>query len=107
VQSFQGGHKVAYALELAINRGEAHIGNFTNFAELLKHQFTDFGTAHFPSAALLQLEFDFIDYSFEPGRLQASFSQARSSPCSNLMRLKVSREELRFTTVMGTVSTRS
>ena len=69
MQSFQGGHKIAYALELAIDRGKAHVGNLTHFAELLKHKFTDFSTAHLPSAALLQLEFDFIDHPFEPGRL--------------------------------------
>ena len=106
-QGIQRGDEVADAAEFAVNRSKADIGHFAEVSQLFQHQITQLLAGDFFLIALLKLQLDFFNEEFEPAGFKSGFSQARTSPVSNLLRLNVSLVPLRLTTVMVMVSTRS
>ena len=66
----QRGDKIIDSAELAIDGCKADIGNLTDLFELGQNHFTNISAGNFATTALLKLQFDLLDQSFEPGLIE-------------------------------------
>src|SRR6266852_5944267 len=79
-QVFQLGHEFLHVLEVHIDAGETHVGDFVQFFQAMHDHFADFGGGEFALSGFLNDAFDFIDDGFEfgsgHGALFAGFQEA-------------------------------
>ena len=61
LQVFEGVYEVANAAKLAVDGGEADVGDFTFVFEAIENEFADFGAGDFALVALVEFGFDIID----------------------------------------------
>ena len=71
IQAIEGRHKISNALELAIDRRKADVGDVTHPCEVLQGQFTDVLTGDFSTAAALELQLQLVDHKFQAAGLEA------------------------------------
>ncbi len=60
-QAIEGFDEVANTLELLIDGGKAHIGDFTEVFEGIEDDFSDFAGVNFSFGPLVQPQFNVID----------------------------------------------
>ena len=73
VHRLQRGDEIIDSAELSIHRGKADVGNLTDSLELAEDDLTDFSTADFTTAALLQFQLEVLHQGFELSGVQTGF----------------------------------
>ena len=63
--------------KLAVDRGEAHVGDFVDFAEFIHRVFADAGGGDFTLQRVLQLGFDIVHRFFQVLQIATAEAKAR------------------------------